>query len=510
MVNSFSTVDFASTTSVTRGRVVSSFSTVNFASTANNGAADPATVASSQGSPAVAGSNPVSSDPTKSTLGAGGPIITLSGTIYSPEPSDGGVVTQNPGGSITIAATSYRNLPSSPSGYALAGQTLQAGSAATISGTTYSVLPLGSGVVVGANGYSSTVTASGDHPVTVGTGIVATPIPMSSLLQSGYIVDGQTVSAGSVITVSGTTYSVLPSGSGVIQGANGYTTTIGDSYTLQSGYVLDGQTISAGSAITVSGTTYSVLPSGGGIVQGANGQTTTIDPAGDNPVTLAPGIIATPVASPSQGSVATVNGLTITRVPNGVVIGGSTMTAGSPPETINGSVYSINSDGQLVVGSSITVGQQGGLAALIGAVQSAASGYVTSYSSDMQATIVVSGQTYTAAETAGPDQAAIDGTTLKVGGSALVLGGETLGLGSHGIVIAGDGSTRVASFSRASATERLTSSRATSSAAGTSVDNPTSSIASAATQSGGLRATIGSGLLCGSFVAVLVVTLLLG
>jgi hypothetical protein len=121
--------------------------------------------------------------------------------------------------------------------------------------------------------------------------------PPSSM--TAFAIGSQTVSAGGpAVTASGTTFSALPSGSGVQIIVGGLTSTLiipapGASTTSsgKANVVVGSQTLTVGGpAITQAGTTYSALPSGSGIRVVANGQTSTVGP------------IAFAAATPSTGS----------------------------------------------------------------------------------------------------------------------------------------------------------------------------------------------------------------
>ncbi|KAK4549638.1 hypothetical protein LTR36_004939 [Oleoguttula mirabilis] len=148
-----------------------------------------------------------------STLSVGGSAITVSGTVYSALPSDGGVQVVASGQTSTLirlSAPAGSIASASSASYVILGSTLSAGgSAATISGTVYSALPSGAGVQ------------------TLGDGVTST-VPGTMISQSSnFVIAGTTYSAGGqALVTDGTTYSVLPSNDGVQATAAGVTQTI--------------------------------------------------------------------------------------------------------------------------------------------------------------------------------------------------------------------------------------------------------------------------------------------
>ncbi|TLD09524.1 hypothetical protein E2P81_ATG10507 [Venturia nashicola] len=168
---------------------------------------------------------------------------------------------------------------SSVTGFVIGSQTASPGGAAvTRGGSTFSALPSGSGLQVVANGKTNIVpsaTSAGSSPV--------------QLVKSDgeYVFGDSTLTAGGqALTRDGTTFSALPSGGGVVAVFNGYTRTMSAAGSMitsnvQSGpsdaqYIVDGKTLTAGgTALTIAGTTYSALPSGSGIAVFIDGKTST-------------------------------------------------------------------------------------------------------------------------------------------------------------------------------------------------------------------------------------------
>lgn len=146
--------------------------------------------------------------------------------------------------------------------YIFDGQTLAPGGAPlTISGTAYSLFPSDTALEVG----HSSIPLTGSAPViTVG----GEPVTASS--GGYYIIDDQTLAPGGTpITISGTSYSLFPSGTALekghstipLTGSASMITLGGQTITAnaEGNYVVDGQTLTpGGQAITVSGTVVSM------------------------------------------------------------------------------------------------------------------------------------------------------------------------------------------------------------------------------------------------------------
>jgi hypothetical protein len=190
-----------------------------------------------------ANNTPDSQDPAPSP-------VTVSTYTYSLDPSTPSTTALVIDGATSSIAPVGAPSPS-PSTFVVGSQTLvPGGSAATVSGTTYSLPKSGNVVVV--NGKTS-----------------ALPSPSPS----EYVIASQTlIAGGNPITVSGTTYSLATTGDAVI--INGVT-----QHFVQPGsstYVIGSQTLIAGSpAITVSGIKVSLMPGGSSVVVG--GSTEPVD-----------------------------------------------------------------------------------------------------------------------------------------------------------------------------------------------------------------------------------------
>lgn len=357
------------------------------------------------------------------SLSAGGSAVTYQGTTYSALSSGSGVVVAANGASSTIlhsAGQSAITPAASGSGYQVAGQTITAGGpAATVSGTTYSALASGSGVQVAANGVTSTAYAAVGSTSNVAS------------IASGYGVAGQTLLPGSsAITITGTTYSALPSGSGVVVAANGASSTILGSppssitsLASPNEYNIGGQTITAGgSALTVSGTTYSALSSGSGVVEVQNGVTSTIalGSGGSGQMTMGGGAVISAVALSANAAASITVGSEVFRYQplgaNVAVIGSDTLTVGGPAVTENGETLSLvtgQSGLGLVLNGTMTT-----------ALPTAAAG---------EGVVTLGGQVFTAYAD-GSSRIVVDGQTINPG-TVTVIDGETVSLSGTNLVI---------------------------------------------------------------------------
>lgn len=150
------------------------------------------------------------------------------------------------------------------------------GPAATITGAVYTALPSGNGVLAIANGKSTTITTFAN---------AAAQIETTAGAEDKYIIgEGTTLTAGgNALTISGTAYTALPSGSDIAVVANGQTTILKlDSWSEDpravSAYIVEGSaTIAAGGAVAIiSGRTYSALPSGAGVLVLEDGRSSTV------------------------------------------------------------------------------------------------------------------------------------------------------------------------------------------------------------------------------------------
>jgi hypothetical protein len=285
------------------------------------------------------------------TARPGGPAVTASGTTFSALPSGAGVQVIVSGLTSTIGlATPGIAAPSSQAGNILIGsQTLlPGGQAVTQAGTIWSALPSRSGVQVVADGKTSTV-------IPQAPGIAAlSSQPGNILIGSQTLVPG-----GPAVTQAGTIWSALPSGSGVQIVANGHTSTVipqapgvTAAAFLKAGILIGSQTLTPGGpAITSAGTTWSALPSGSGVRIIVNGHTSTIGPVA---LAIAPAPVSTsnsgagvhPFTAPANNNSTspTTSGLALRPVgptsQSAWTIGGNHIITKGQAWTANGTIFS--------------------------------------------------------------------------------------------------------------------------------------------------------------------------
>jgi hypothetical protein len=289
-----------------------------------------------------------------------GQAITFYGTMVSLEPSASFVVVNGATSAITNSAA--RGLPAeitfggqvitaSPAGdtFVVNGHTLAPGSAIEVDGTTLSLGPSASFVVI--NGVTSVMAnfpgQSLVAEVTFG-GEVITASPGNT-----FVIKGHTLMPGQAINVDGTTLSLDASASFIV--INGATSTLADvaahttlpvltigtnAYTALSigtTYLIDGHYLKPGGTLSLSGTLISLAAGATALI--INGQTTYLTP--QSPMTNPPLLTIgseTFSAQPGTGTVFVIDSQTLT--PGGVI-------------TVHGTTISLASGAtQLVYGSS--------------------------------------------------------------------------------------------------------------------------------------------------------------
>ncbi|MCJ1440418.1 MAG: hypothetical protein MMC23_000901 [Stictis urceolatum] len=189
---------------------------------------------------------------------------------------------------ITTGGKTLSILPSG-SGVVTDGSTIRPGSAITIHNTPISIGSTGSVVIIGSSIFSTptpvSAAASQAPPAIAEDSHTFFPAPSSG----GIVFDGSTLSAGQVVTVSGTPISVASTGGQIILGSSTISipsaasasanyapfsfqpappfTAAGETFSpVASGLVVGGSTIRAGEAVTVSGTVVSIASEGGEVV----------------------------------------------------------------------------------------------------------------------------------------------------------------------------------------------------------------------------------------------------
>ncbi|KAL5374014.1 hypothetical protein DPSP01_012248 [Paraphaeosphaeria sporulosa] len=250
---------------------------------------------------------------------------------------DGTTITALPGNN---AEHNQGNTALGPT-FVVGDQTLVPGEAINVAGTIISLPLSGSFAVI--NGATSSF-ANGALPLTV-AGAAITPLPSAG---PSFTIDGQLLTPGGRITVSGTAISLAPGGTAFV--VNGAITTLAPSATLLTiggntytalpsagpAFVIAGQTLTPGGTITVAGITISLAPGASALV--VNGVTTLLSPgsrANPEAVITNPPLLTigthTYTARPGSGTEFVIGGQTLT--PGGVVIVDGTTISLSPGAT---------------------------------------------------------------------------------------------------------------------------------------------------------------------------------
>ena len=273
---------------------------------------------------------------------------------------------------INVAGTSYTQ-QSDFGNYIIAGQTLSKGGKITVAG---SVVSLVSGrKSAGAEHFITAAPVAGVQPKPVLTfgGSTYTARPGSH----DFVIDGQTLTQGGEITVSGVDIS-YPTGSYVVVGLStqhlGATraaqlTFEGSTFTTDAygDFVVNGQTLKPGGAITVDGTAVSYAADGADVVIGSSTQLFVV-PTGHEPTITFEGSTYTADAASdfvirgqtlTPGGSITVDGVPISYDADGtdVVVGSETQYFIGETITFEGSTYTANAAGDFVIaGQTLTPG----------------------------------------------------------------------------------------------------------------------------------------------------------
>ena len=243
---------------------------------------------------------------------------------------------------LTFDGTTYQatNVGGLSSAYVIQGQTITPGAGpVTISGTPISVAPNGNNAVVG--GVTEQLVASGQVPEPALTfdGSIIHPVTGTP---SNYVINGQTLTPGGQITVSGTPISLATNAASAVIGTSTENLqmtepplVVGGSTFYPTGpssaYVVDGQTLTRGASLTISGTPISLASDGASAVVGSSTEN------------LMPSL--------TSGAVLTVGGQTFTPNPSSFVLDGKTMTVGGSA-IISGTPVELEPSGTLMVGTS--------------------------------------------------------------------------------------------------------------------------------------------------------------
>ena len=286
-----------------------------------------------------------------STLTPGGPAVTSDGTYFSLAPSGnliadtvytGGAPAEAPA-VLSFAGSTYTAHAASQ--FILASQTLAPGAAISVSGTPISLASGGAVAVVG----TSTQTLKNAPAITPAPAVLSFDgSSYTADASSDFIINGQTLTPGGVITVSGTPISLPSGGTIVLIGSSTQSlsnaaivtpapvlTFAGSTYTADasSDFIISGQILTPGGVINISGTPISYDGSGNNVVISTSTES-----------------LATAMITPAD--ILTVDGQVFTANPTAFSIDGTTISAGGPGVTISGTPVSLEAGGILVIGTS--------------------------------------------------------------------------------------------------------------------------------------------------------------
>ena len=322
------------------------------------------------------------------TLAASKPVVTISGTKISLDPSRSEVVVGTSTGPWRLGSLIMNGFggPSSMHQTAINGITYSGDDTeAVISGKTYSIGP----------NVSPTTIVIGSQTLVIGPDGVQGPAKPSTITLNGLII---TMDASQAM-ISGTLYPVGPNVSPTAITVGSQTLTVGpngvQSPATPSTITLNGLTITAdASQAIIGGTTYPLGPNVSPTAITIGSQTLLLGPDG--------------VQTAATSSIITLNGLTITMGATQAIISGTTHPLGETKSSTT-----------LVIGSQTLVLGPSGISAEATLSQVTADGITFS----MDATeAVFSGTTYTVGPGATP--------------TTLVLGSETVSLGPGGVGLA--------------------------------------------------------------------------
>ena len=319
-------------------------------------------------------------------LSQGGQPVVISGSTYSLGPSNS-VHVNDQAYSLpeitSVASTTIAGQAVVPfsNGISIDGKTLHLGDAPITISNSIPVSLGSSALVIGSSTVSVNQQASPILSTVNAAGHILTEIPNNA----GYAINGATLSPGRpAVTISGTAYSLAPSGSALVVGTS--TIPLATTPSNSANGAQNGTLTAAGetfiplgaSAISISGTTLSV---GGPAITDSNGSAISLAtggivvgsstfafaaPATPTASTPVQPVATTTPASPPSGPAAagptpttlTTDGQVLTVQSGGkVVVAGTTLSAGGPAATISGTPVSVG-PGDVVIGGS-TVSLQG-------------------------------------------------------------------------------------------------------------------------------------------------------
>lgn len=307
------------------------------------------------------------------TLQPGGQAITVNGHTLSLMPGAGALVVDGSTSSMATGGGDASSIPLLTVGsrtytanaatqyYFGAGETLTPGGSVVVSGTTISLGSDASALVI--NGQTQTLSPP---LITAGPMINVAGSMYAPNAADAYNINGQMLTPGGVIVVSGTTMSLASDGSAVV--INGQTSTLsgsggasntaattapavltidGQAFAPNAGssYLISGQTLTPGGQITFSGAngmeTISLDSSGSMMVEAMNGHTMTSTLAGEGDI------------APTAAPILTIGDQTFTALPGSgtsYVIDGQTLTPGGVETlTVAGHTYIVSLSPQATV-----------------------------------------------------------------------------------------------------------------------------------------------------------------
>ena len=238
--------------------------------------------------------------------------------------------------------------------YVISGRKLTSRGLISVSDTLTSLMPSSSGVVIGSR--TSRFAHPHSAPIVTTASSAYTANPASDLL-----IDGQTLTPGSAIIVSGTHISLMPSASGVSVGSstslfpalgNGrpVATLRPSAYTADtaSKFVIGGQTLVPGSAITVSGTTISLDSKGTAVGVQTSPQTASIG-------ALIMSRFGSTIGATSLATIGALSSLNIPLTLSPTTVGSLTFPVDASDIVFSGSTYAI---GAGVTPTTVIVGNE--------------------------------------------------------------------------------------------------------------------------------------------------------
>lgn len=374
--------------------------------------------------------------------GQNGASTVLTINAQPPTPVDPGASTTFTAGDQVFTAAS------SSDAMVVNGQTLQVnGPAVTFENQVVSAGA--TGLVVGTGAVASFVPVAGAEQVSATTFTADGKVYTAQSSSNAFIVNGQTLSpAGPAVTVGGQIISADPTGIAIVSGAAAVTVAVGDAQPIQGAVTSGAQTL-----VTIASQVYTVLAQTNGVEVFQNSDTTVTVSSGGGPGTV-------------------VNGVAVSALSNGIVVGtasdATTIRLGSSDPsvqfvTIGSQTYAVAATSGADIFSNaqttFTLSADGAATTISGEVVSVASNageFVVGSSTYLLATptavlaapstIAIGSQIFTeVAQSDGADVFANDQTTftLSPGGSATTIDGHVVSAAASDVVVVGSSSQTV-------------------------------------------------------------------